>query len=47
MGKVLDEGEFARGERIAAQAERVDLDQDPAFIRLYIDSMELPGGQPA
>jgi uncharacterized 2Fe-2S/4Fe-4S cluster protein (DUF4445 family) len=39
----LDELEFARGEQIAARAEQIDLDQDSSFIRLYIESMDLPG----
>jgi uncharacterized 2Fe-2S/4Fe-4S cluster protein (DUF4445 family) len=39
----LDEHEFARGERIAAHAEQIDLDQDTDFISLYISSMELLG----
>ena len=43
----LDEGEFARGEQIAARAEQVDLDLDPDFIQLYVQSMDLPGRQPA
>jgi uncharacterized 2Fe-2S/4Fe-4S cluster protein (DUF4445 family) len=42
----LDEEEFARGEGIAAQAEQVDLDLDPDFIQLYVQSMDLPGRQP-
>ncbi len=41
----LDAEEFARGERIAAQAEQIDLDLDPDFIRLYVESMTLPGRQ--
>ncbi len=32
----LDDGEFSRGERIAARAEQVDLDLDPDFHALYI-----------
>jgi uncharacterized 2Fe-2S/4Fe-4S cluster protein (DUF4445 family) len=43
----LDEQEFARGERLAARAEQVDLDLDPDFIRLYVQSMDLAGGQEA
>ncbi len=39
----LDEDEFARGERIAAVAEQVDLDLDPEFNRRYIESLDLPG----
>jgi uncharacterized 2Fe-2S/4Fe-4S cluster protein (DUF4445 family) len=42
----LNDEEFARGERIAAEAEQVDLDLDADFNRRYIESMELPGGQP-
>jgi uncharacterized 2Fe-2S/4Fe-4S cluster protein (DUF4445 family)/DNA-binding GntR family transcriptional regulator len=36
---MLDGEQFARGERIAAQAEQVDLDLDPRFNDLYIGSM--------
>jgi uncharacterized 2Fe-2S/4Fe-4S cluster protein (DUF4445 family) len=43
----LDEKEFARGERIAGQAEQVDLDLDPNFIQRYVESMALPGRQPS
>jgi uncharacterized 2Fe-2S/4Fe-4S cluster protein (DUF4445 family) len=39
----LDEQEFARGERIAAAAEQVDLDLDPDFNQRYVESLELPG----
>jgi len=39
----LDDDEFARGERIAAQAEQVDLDLDPGFNRRYIAALNLPG----
>ena len=39
----LDDEEFFRGERIAAQAEQVDLDLDAEFNRRYIEAMELPG----
>jgi uncharacterized 2Fe-2S/4Fe-4S cluster protein (DUF4445 family) len=39
----LDDEEFVRGERIAAQAEQVDLDLDADFNRRYIEAMELPG----
>jgi uncharacterized 2Fe-2S/4Fe-4S cluster protein (DUF4445 family) len=35
----LDEGEFARGERIAAAAEQIDLDLDADFNQRYIESM--------
>ncbi len=38
----LDDDQFARGERIAAQAEQVDLDLDADFNMRYIESMELP-----
>jgi uncharacterized 2Fe-2S/4Fe-4S cluster protein (DUF4445 family) len=41
----LDDGEFARGERIAAAAFQVDLDLDADFNRRYVQSMELPGKQ--
>jgi uncharacterized 2Fe-2S/4Fe-4S cluster protein (DUF4445 family) len=37
----LDDGEFARGERIAAMAEQVDLDLDAEFNRRYVEGMEL------
>jgi uncharacterized 2Fe-2S/4Fe-4S cluster protein (DUF4445 family) len=43
----LDDEQFSRGERIAACAEQVDLDLDADFNRLYIESMELPGGSAA
>jgi uncharacterized 2Fe-2S/4Fe-4S cluster protein (DUF4445 family) len=43
----LDEEEFARGERIAAQAEQIDLDLDPDFYQRFIASMDLPGGRQA
>lgn len=35
-----DEG-FALGERLAARAEQIDLDQDPGFIDRYIGAMRL------
>jgi uncharacterized 2Fe-2S/4Fe-4S cluster protein (DUF4445 family) len=38
----LDDEEFARGERIAAHAEQVDLDLDAAFNQRYVEAMELP-----
>ena len=38
---MLDEAEFARGERIAAAAEQVDLDADPNFDRRFIRSLAL------
>ncbi len=44
---MLDDAEFARAEEIAAAAEQVDLDLDPDFIARYVESMELPGGEPA
>jgi uncharacterized 2Fe-2S/4Fe-4S cluster protein (DUF4445 family) len=44
---MLDDEEFARGERIAAAAEQIDLDLDAAFNRRYIESMDLPGGNQA
>ena len=40
---MLDEEEFARGERIAAVAEQIDLDLDAEFNRRYVESLELPG----
>ncbi|MEJ2210347.1 MAG: ASKHA domain-containing protein, partial [Anaerolineae bacterium] len=42
----LDDEEFARGERIAAAAEQVDLDMDPDFNQRYVQSLDLPGRQP-
>ncbi len=39
----LDDEAFARGERIAAQAEQIDLDLDPGFNRRYVEAMALPG----
>ena len=41
----LDDEEFARGERIANEAEQIDLDLDADFIQRYIEAMELPGRQ--
>lgn len=38
---MLDAAEFARGERIAAAAEQVDLDADPGFDRRFIRSLAL------
>ena len=43
----LDDREFARGERIAVQAEQIDLDLDVDFNRRYIEAMDLPGRQAA
>ncbi len=40
---MLDDEEFARGERIAAQAEQVNLDLDADFNMRYVASMEFPG----
>ncbi|PKO20531.1 MAG: hypothetical protein CVU38_19605 [Chloroflexi bacterium HGW-Chloroflexi-1] len=37
----LDDAEFARGERIAAVAEQVDLDLDPDFDMRYVDALAL------
>jgi len=37
----LDEREFARGERIAALAEQIDLDTDPDFNMRFISALEL------
>ena len=42
---MLDDDEFARGERIAAAAEQIDLDLDAAFNQRYVESMDLPGQQ--
>ena len=39
----LNDEEFERGERIAAQAEQVDLDLDADFNALYIESLTMPG----
>ncbi|MDH7485567.1 MAG: ASKHA domain-containing protein [Anaerolineae bacterium] len=39
----LDEEEFARGERLAAQARQVDLDLAPDFRRRFIGAMAMPG----
>jgi uncharacterized 2Fe-2S/4Fe-4S cluster protein (DUF4445 family) len=39
--RMLDDVEFARGERIAAAAEQVDLDLDPEFDRRYVRSLKL------
>jgi uncharacterized 2Fe-2S/4Fe-4S cluster protein (DUF4445 family) len=39
----LDDQEFARGERIANQAEQIDLDQDPDFNVRFIHALDLPG----
>jgi uncharacterized 2Fe-2S/4Fe-4S cluster protein (DUF4445 family) len=39
----LNDDEFARGERIAARAEQVDLDLDSDFNRRYVAAMDLPG----
>jgi uncharacterized 2Fe-2S/4Fe-4S cluster protein (DUF4445 family) len=38
----LDDDEFARGERIAATAEQVDLDLDADFNLRYVEAMGLP-----
>jgi uncharacterized 2Fe-2S/4Fe-4S cluster protein (DUF4445 family) len=43
----LDDKEFTRGERIAAQAEQIDLDLDADFNMRYIEAMDLTGTQPA
>ncbi|MEA3341304.1 MAG: ASKHA domain-containing protein, partial [Chloroflexota bacterium] len=37
----LNDDEFARGERIAAMAEQVDLDMDADFNKRYIDALSL------
>lgn len=39
---MLDDEQFARGERIAAMAEQIDLDMDAQFNRRYVEAMELP-----
>jgi len=39
----LDEGEFARGIKIAELAEQIDLDLDADFNLRYIEAMELVG----
>jgi hypothetical protein len=39
----LTEEGFALGERLAAHARQVELDQDPEFNHLYIRSMDLCG----
>jgi len=41
----LDEEEFARGERIAIEAEQVDLDLDADFNMRYIQAIEMRGGR--
>ena len=41
----LQEEEFARGERLAAQARQVDLDAVPGFMERYIDSMAMTGAR--
>ena len=38
---MLDDVEFARGERIAAAAEQVELDLDPDFDRRFVRAMKL------
>jgi uncharacterized 2Fe-2S/4Fe-4S cluster protein (DUF4445 family) len=38
---MLDDAEFARGERLATAAEQVDLDLDPDFDRRYIGCLAL------
>lgn len=40
----LDQEEFARGERIAAQAEQIDLDLDAEFNQRYVEAMDLAQG---
>ena len=39
---MLDEEQFARGQRIAAESEQIDLDLDARFNELYIGSMSMP-----
>jgi uncharacterized 2Fe-2S/4Fe-4S cluster protein (DUF4445 family) len=41
----LDDKEFDRAVRIAAEAEQVDLDLDADFNRRYVEVLELPGPQ--
>ena len=41
----LDDGEFARAERIAVQAEQVDLDLDADFNLRFVESLNLPERQ--
>jgi uncharacterized 2Fe-2S/4Fe-4S cluster protein (DUF4445 family) len=41
----LDNEEFERAVRIAAEAEQVDLDLDADFNRRYVEVLELPGPQ--
>jgi uncharacterized 2Fe-2S/4Fe-4S cluster protein (DUF4445 family) len=41
---MLDEAEFARGERIAAAAVQIDLDADPEFDRRYVRCLALAPG---
>jgi uncharacterized 2Fe-2S/4Fe-4S cluster protein (DUF4445 family) len=41
----LDDEQFARGERIAAAAEQVDLDLDAEFNRRYVESMEFSAAE--
>ena len=38
---LTDEG-FERGVRLAKQAKQIDLDQDPNFVMLYVESMSFP-----
>jgi uncharacterized 2Fe-2S/4Fe-4S cluster protein (DUF4445 family) len=38
----LDEAEFSRGERLAAEARQVDLDMAPNFMSRYIERMAMP-----
>ena len=38
----LSENGFELGERLAAKAKQVDLDQDPDFVMEYVASMEFP-----
>ena len=38
----LDDEEFARGERLAAQAQQVDLDLVPDFNERYIEALAMP-----
>ena len=40
--KFLTEEGFERGVRLAEKAKQVDLDQDPNFVMLYVESMTFP-----
>jgi uncharacterized 2Fe-2S/4Fe-4S cluster protein (DUF4445 family) len=40
--KFLSDEGFERGVRLAEKAKQIDLDQDPNFVMLYVDSMTFP-----